>query len=151
MIKPHLLSLFHFDLWANARVLDCLIAHQIEDQQCQFWMSHLLNAEQIWLDRVRAMIPTVTVQALHDWGECKAMLERLNQEWIHFIEHQSEENLLQEIAYQNSRGHSFSNALKDIATHVVNHSTHHRSQIVARLREKEVPPPPTDYIFFLRE
>jgi uncharacterized damage-inducible protein DinB len=34
---------------------------------------------------------------------------------------------------------------------VVNHGTHHRAQIALLLREAEIAPPATGYIYYLRE
>lgn len=54
-------------------------------------------------------------------------------------------------AYANSEGTPFETPLRDILTHVANHGTHHRAQIVLVLREAKIAPPPTDYIFYVRK
>ena len=74
-------------------------------------------------------------------------LDDMHQELTTYISGLSSEALDSEIAYQNTQGISFENVLLDILVHLFNHSTHHRSQIVARMREQEIVPPETDYIF----
>jgi uncharacterized damage-inducible protein DinB len=55
------------------------------------------------------------------------------------------------IAYKNTRGESFENSVRDILFHINNHSTHHRAQIAARIREAGITPPTSDYIFYRRK
>ena len=62
-----------------------------------------------------------------------------------------EENLDKLISYQNSSGKIFSNKLSDILLHLFNHGTHHRAQISLLLRQNNIVPPKTDYIFYKRE
>jgi uncharacterized damage-inducible protein DinB len=38
-----------------------------------------------------------------------------------------------------------------VVTHMVNHGTHHRGQVHGLLSQTEVPPPPLDLIYYLRE
>ncbi|MCS3649485.1 putative damage-inducible protein DinB [Salinibacter ruber] len=55
------------------------------------------------------------------------------------------------MAYTNSTGTRFETPLRDCRRDVVNHGTHHRAQIALVLREADGAPPPTDYIFFVRD
>jgi uncharacterized damage-inducible protein DinB len=54
------------------------------------------------------------------------------------------------VEYENSEGRTFANDVKDILFHVVNHSTHHRGQIMMDLRASGITPEPLDYIFYKR-
>jgi len=62
-----------------------------------------------------------------------------------------EKNLATIIAYKNFKGDSFENRVEDILTHVINHSTYHRGQIIAQLKGQLPSLPSTDYILFIRE
>jgi uncharacterized damage-inducible protein DinB len=44
----------------------------------------------------------------------------------------------------------FSNTIKDILFHMINHSTHHRAQIAMDMRNNKLEPLPLDYIFYKR-
>ncbi len=43
------------------------------------------------------------------------------------------------------------NQLKHILGHLFNHQTHHRGQVRDQLSQTNVPPPPLDLMFYLRE
>ena len=60
------------------------------------------------------------------------------------------DNFEKRVVYENSEGRTFSNEIKDILFHVVNHSTHHRGQIMMVLRDSGVPPEPLDYVHYKR-
>jgi uncharacterized damage-inducible protein DinB len=52
--------------------------------------------------------------------------------------------------YTNIKGEAFTSKLIDIVSHVSNHHTHHRGQIVRKIRESGLEPPQTDLILFRR-
>jgi len=54
------------------------------------------------------------------------------------------------IEYTNSKGDTFSNNIRDIYFHVINHSTHHRGQIASEFRQYGINPLVSDYIFYKR-
>ena len=51
----------------------------------------------------------------------------------------------------NSKGETFSNKIKDILFHIINHSTYHRAQIATDLKQNGIEPINTDYIFYKRK
>ncbi len=68
---------------------------------------------------------------------------------LHSME-QVPDDLNKRVEYENSEGRTFANDVKDILFHVVNHSTHHRGQIMMDLRVSGIAPEPLDYIFYKR-
>jgi len=54
------------------------------------------------------------------------------------------------IVYSNSKGETFTNLVKDIIFHIINHSTYHRGQIAMEFRQSGLEPLNTDYIFYKR-
>ena len=54
------------------------------------------------------------------------------------------------IDYENTEGRLFTNTLQDILFHIINHSTHHRSQILMDFRSNDLEPVPLDFIFYKR-
>lgn len=72
--------------------------------------------------------------------------------WKEFLEAKTEEDLYATYDYKNIKGDPFSSILKDIITHVTNHSEHHRAEIITLLKV-EIPTikiPQNDYIAYLR-
>ena len=146
----HLKKQFAYDYWANSLILDLLIDHQVSDAKSLFWINHILNAEIIWMDRIQHGSTMLSPQDMRPLANCKDGYAHIYERIIHFLESVTEEDIQKELNYKNSRGQEFSNIIVDILAHIINHSTHHRAQIAVRLREMDIPPPATDYIFYLR-
>ena len=62
----------------------------------------------------------------------------------------SPESLGQQIRYTNSKGEDWSNAVADVLTHVVLHSSYHRGQIASLLGRAGEAAAYSDYIECLR-
>ena len=54
------------------------------------------------------------------------------------------------IDYENIEGRLFTNTIQDMLFHIINHSTHHRAQILMDLRENGLEPIPLDFVFYKR-
>ena len=52
--------------------------------------------------------------------------------------------------YENIEGRLFTNTIQDMLFQIVNHSTHHRAQMMADFRENGIEPFALDYIFYKR-
>ena len=90
------------------------------------------------------------------WEEKKLLdlidlTHKSSEDWIKFLREYQMSGFEEVIAYQNTSGQAFETGLADIVIHVINHSTHHRAQIVQLLRSGDIEPPRLDYIFFCRE
>ena len=78
------------------------------------------------------------------------MIEESSKRWINFLSSYNMDTLEEVIRYQNTKGDTYENRLRQIITHVINHSSHHRGQLALLLREKRVAPPANDYIIYKR-
>ncbi len=58
--------------------------------------------------------------------------------------------LARPVHYRNSAGRAYQSAVSDIVTHVAMHGSHHRGQILQRLRAAGREPPYVDFIQFMR-
>ncbi|MBZ0111360.1 MAG: DUF664 domain-containing protein [Thermoanaerobaculia bacterium] len=114
-------------------------------------MAHVLGAEQVWLSRFLGdPLPTVPGVAEYpdldtlEWGfqEHGASLE-------FFLASLSSEQLLTDVAWQNTRGESFERPLWEPLMHMVQHSGYHRGQMTTMLRQLGYEPPVTDLIGYL--
>ena len=151
MNPDYLLKLYHYENWANQLVLSCMIEYSVTDEKMIFWMDHIINAQEIWFERINPVGKTPSLDVSRPLSAIQQALDNMHQELTAYISGLTQEDLDSEISYHNTKGIAFENILLDILVHLFNHSTHHRSQIVARMREKGIVPPMTDYIFYLRE
>lgn len=110
-------------------------------------MSHLLNAQHVWNSRMERKEPQFGIWQLHKPEELRKLEEQNYTKSLQILENLDLEEV---ITYQNSKGREFSNSVRDILFHVVNHSTYHRGQIASEFRESGVEPVVSDYIFYKR-
>lgn len=147
----HFDRLFAYNLWASKKVLLSLEALPEADAQCLKWFSHILCAQDIWLARILGETTAdMQVWEERDLDECKLAFRDSHSDWQKWLNVLAEHQLYDRCDYKTTAGEPFSNSIADILTHVVNHSTHHRAQIVARLRQLGHTPPAIDFIFWSR-
>jgi len=144
-------KLFHYNHWANELLLQKLYECETQDAEIIKLMSHVINAQFIWFSRVsgnKALERKVwDLYNLHELPSASKESSRL---WIIFISDLEEEKFNADIFYTNSQGNQFSTISSDIFIHVINHGTYHRGQIAKLLRQKNIDPPNTDYITYVR-
>lgn len=142
-----------YNTWANSLVLDALTNASIQSAtipgNCMMLLSHIANAQVIWISRIRGSLPPVTVWQLHDLDTCRRML-RQSAEHLKEIVAQ-DDSLDRVITYKTFNGAPFENITADILLHVFNHGTYHRAQIAKEMKNHGVDPVNTDYIQFVRQ
>ncbi len=109
--------------------------------------SHVLNAQQIWNNRIEPRQPTFGVWDLHPVQDFK------NMDIVHYeqtLQILDTCDLDRSISYSTSKGVPFSNTVRDILFHVINHSTYHRGQIATEFRLHGLEPLATDFILYKR-
>ena len=144
-------TLLQYNRWASDRVLDALQSTADVPERAVELFSHLLRAQDVWYGRVAGTEhATLNFWATDPLSTCAERLDASTRRWQAVLDERGG-NLDQPISYTNSKGTAFETPLRDILTHVVNHGTHHRAQIALVLREADVVPPATDYIFYRRE
>lgn len=110
-------------------------------------MSHVLNAQHIWIKRIQSKQPVCGVWEIHSYRDFR-VLDLDNKLQTNNI---LEEGFYQvNISYANSKGEWFENQVEDILFHIINHSTYHRGQIATELKRIGIEPLPTDYIMYKR-
>lgn len=145
-------SLFRYTHWANDRILDTMQAADAVPERAVELFSHLLRTQDVWFGRVQDTHHTdLDFWVEEDLSACADRLAASTQRWKTVLDERGPDGLDQPIAYTNSKGTAFETPLRDLLSHVVNHGTHHRAQIALLLREADVAPPATDYIFYVRE
>ena len=150
-MKEYFLNLFRYDNWANREVSDCLISLDHPPEKALSLMSHIINAQKIWLCRITG----TTYNANSVWQTLlkSEITEALNNSSAALIEYTgslSENDPEKIIEYTNTKGESFRSPLKDILTHLSLHSAYHRGQIILLIKPNVKVLPNTDYINYVR-
>lgn len=146
-MKEEFIGLFTYNHHSNQKVLKVVLDHweDVSDKTIDL-INHILNAHQIWNARILGE-PEFGVWQNHS-GE---MLWELNTEnYENTLKILTERDVNTIIDYTTSSGKPFSNSIKDILFHLINHSTYHRAQIATELKNSGIEPENTDYIFYKR-
>lgn len=146
-------QLFNYDVWANLKVLAVLEDHPSfqEREKTVSLFFHILGAQELWYRRIKgASLEELEVWPEYEIAECRSLIESQSKQWNEILD-EYEDDLETPISYTNSQGYDFETKLSDILHHIVIHGQHHRAQIAMRLREAKIAPPPTDFIFYIRD
>jgi len=149
-MKEHLTQLLAYEKWANKKILDALKTLPEQDERCLELMAHILLVQMVWHNRIVNQ-PQPPIWDKKNLDELYKMHEINNKTLDAFFEKLNDKDCYSVVNYKDSKGNPYENTLKDLLTHLFNHSTHHRGQIKERLRGKIAEMPMTDFIFFLRE
>lgn len=118
--------------------------HKVTDKALQL-INHILNAHQIWNNRIQSESTPFGVWQIHDL-QALSDIDQTNYNHSVRILHQYDFN--DHIVYVNSRSESFKRTVRNILFHIVNHTTYHRGQIATEFRHTGIEPLVTDYIYF---
>lgn len=145
---PFFTDIFTYHHYTNQNLCKQLIEHQeILSERTIPLFSHIINAQQIWNTRIIKGTQRLAVFQVHTLEEC----QRLDDENYHqTLQILNELKLDNEILYRNSQGEEYRNSIQEILFHIANHHTHHRGQIISDLRQSNIDPIKTDYIFYKR-
>lgn len=108
--------------------------------------SHIVNAHQIWNSRI-LNTASLGVNDVHSLERCLDLDKTNFSDTLRILR---DVDLAKKIEYKTSKGQPFQNTVREVLFQVVNHTTHHRGQIVSDLRQQGIAPPVTDYIFYKR-
>ncbi|MEO8795599.1 MAG: DinB family protein [Daejeonella sp.] len=133
---------------ADEIMIDVFESNTLELEKAEQLFSHVLSAQHVWMKRILGEKEELGIWQLHDR---KLFREIHNSNFLMIDKILDQIELENEIKYRNSSGQEFSNKVKDILFHVVNHSTYHRGQIATLLKAAGISPPVTDYIMLKRQ
>lgn len=150
-MKTYFTRLFQYDQYVNNIITDAIIAFA-QPEEAEKLMAHMLGAQQIWLSRCKGE-NLLSGPIWPDWkaDTFKQIIADNHQDWLNFLDTQTDENFDKRITYRDMKGNEFSSRLADMITQVTNHGTHHRAQIGQILKVDGVNLPITDYIFYIRQ
>jgi uncharacterized damage-inducible protein DinB len=154
--------LIEYNRWANQRV--CRGAGELSSSEfvremggsygsVRTTLVHMLWAEWLWLQRWQRLSPKERF-APEDFATQQAIDTR----WAEIYRQQcsvlsalTERLLAERVSYENFQGETWTYSRAHMLQHVVNHSTHHRGQVVAYLRQLGRIPSITDFLVYLDE
>lgn len=161
VIDIHLL--YEFNYWAKSRMLGVVETLTPEQYTKDLGSSHggihgtlvhCMGAEDIWLKRWKgedssSMYTTKDVPTLESLMSRWDMVEHQMMSFCHALK--TDDDIKKVVTYKDLKGNEHSQPLWQMMQHLVNHSTYHRGQITAMLRQLGVKPVGTDLITFYRE
>ena len=145
---PFFKQLFEYNHHFNQKLASVFLEHEnkIPEKSIK-WFSHILNAHRVWNSRIIPVEDKFGIWHMHEANKLKE-IDRTN--YVDSLKILDGEKLETEIRYLTSKGEPFTNNIRDILFHVVNHSTYHRGQIAADFRQYGFEPIVSDYIFYKR-
>lgn len=160
--KSDAARLFDYTVWANHKIMRVVATLPVDDYKRDLKSSHggvrgtlvhTMSAEWVWLERWKGVSPT----QMFDEGEFPDIVA-LRDRWAVIEEHRASwlaslkpEAMGEAIAYRGLTGQEFAGPLWQLVQHVANHSTYHRGQIVALLRQLGAKAVGTDLVAWYRE
>lgn len=147
-MKHFFRELFQYNFDFNQEVSEILLEKaEIVTLKTTELFGHSLSAHQIWNTRVLKNQEQFLVWQIHEASDYKSIDQSNYQNSLAIIQ---DYNLEEIVSYQNTKGNIFTNNIRDILFHVINHSTYHRAQIAMELKAKGIQPPLSDWILYKR-
>lgn len=159
MISPadDLVSLYAYNSWANARVLETLRALSEADyvkEQGGGWPSlratfvHLAGATDAWAERLSGRDATRlgTIEELPGLEDAARVLLAAEEKHARLLPAFTPERLAGPFTWKNLKGERKTAPFWVVVKHVVNHQTYHRGQISAMVRRLGHTPKSTDMV-----
>jgi uncharacterized damage-inducible protein DinB len=154
-------SLFAFNRWANAKMLDAcrkLTSEQYAAEPVPGWSSvrftvwHIAVVTEGWLRGLASdpdmSFPTETDLATVD--DAQRLLERAYRRFDELLPALTPERLATPVTLRR-RTRSFTSPPWAILRHIVNHTTYHRGQVASKLKRFGIQQPETDFVYWVAE
>jgi uncharacterized damage-inducible protein DinB len=150
-----------YNVWANEQLIEiCKRYPELLEQEVassfptiRRTLLHIYDAELGWFNRIRGVshtqFPSTTFV-----GDNQDVFETVlgtSKEFNAHVQAQDDTYFTSVCDYKTTKGDLYDDTYGEIITHVVNHSTYHRGQVVTMLRglgAKQMQP--MDYIWYLR-
>jgi uncharacterized damage-inducible protein DinB len=148
-------SLYDYHRWANRRLFDVAagLGDAVVRDMGKQWsvptlkgmFAHLYGADAVWLARWKGTSPTRQAgdADFASMADICAKWDLLESEQRAFVEGLDEADLARPLTYKNISGEQFHVPLGPLLQHVVNHATHHRSEIATMITLISGSPPDT--------
>jgi uncharacterized damage-inducible protein DinB len=148
-------GLYDYHRWANRRLFEVAakLGDAVTEDMGKHWsvptvkgmFAHIYGADFIWLERWKGNSPA-RIPGGADFPtlvDLRARWDALEAEQRAFVDGLAEADLTRPVSYRNTEGAQLSVALGPLLQHVVNHATHHRSEIATMITLVSGSPPDT--------
>lgn len=149
-MKIYFENLFDYESWANNEIVKSLISIDEPPEKAMTLMSHIIDAQILWLCRIKNTVSDIHVWQTYSKSEMSPALQKSSSDLKVFINNITGNGPDNVINYANTKGEKFKSSLKDILTHLLFHSAYHRGQIILLIKPLVISLPYTDYIHFER-
>jgi uncharacterized damage-inducible protein DinB len=161
-MKELLKQLASYNIWANQKLTDLILSlpeeKQLADVPSSFnslfkTLLHMWDAESIWWQRMklqeRVVRPSDNFQG--SMQDVVSGLSQLNRQWEEWVGNASELSLEHVFQYYTDKKECVKMPISTMLTHVFNHGTYHRGQLVNMLRQLGIIKiPQTDFSLYSR-
>ena len=162
MDRQIITELCGYDRWATERIFDAAQDLSIEILHNRTGagygpifdtLVHLVAADVVWLSRLNGASPTSLMQPseFRSLDDVRNRWRILHDELASFLNQQSLDSPEKDVSYLNTQGVTFTRPIRHILLHVVNHGTHHRSELSAMLTIAGTPPKSLDLHDYLAQ
>ena len=162
MNKQDILTLYKYNEWANAKILNAS-ANVTQEQYLapasfphgglRGTLLHALFAEWIWRKRWEGTSPTVRLKP-EDFPTFESLRTRWaaeEKQLMDFVNGLTDEKLNSTFSYASTQGKPYTRILWQAMAHLVNHGTQHRTEGAAILTDLGHSPGDIDLIYFLSD
>jgi uncharacterized damage-inducible protein DinB len=148
-LKDHLLKMLESEIWANQLLVQTFEKAKDPDERSLLLFSHITSSYNAWLSRIHATEITVTLFQERTLEESKQLLQHTLSELKKYLVQADDKEVNRIIHFTFPLdGSQRKLSVTDAITHLVTHSSYHRGQILARLKERVETLPLTTYIGF---
>jgi len=147
-VKIFFNQLLDYNFYCNKKLIEACSEMDTPPDKSVKLFSHILNAHHLWNARILDKPAQYDVWQLHpleDWNDIHYENQRASFEIT-----SNADNFEKRIDYENTNGRLFTNTLQEVLFHIINHSTHHRGQILDDFRANGHVPMPLDFVYYKR-
>jgi uncharacterized damage-inducible protein DinB len=150
-MREYFLKQFAFEQWSNGTILSALQQLSQPNERAVLLFSHLLSSHSMWLSRVTHTPFTCTLFQERTLAECEQLIAENYNGWQQWLQQASNEDLAANMPFmpaweQNPVQRMVT--VQDAITHLINHSSYHRGQIVAGIKGMVPQLPLSTYIMY---
>ncbi|MBI3458529.1 MAG: DinB family protein [Candidatus Rokubacteria bacterium] len=162
-MREVLRPLVDFNYWANHRLLQAVeglspepfvreAGREFSFPSLQGMLVHIMGAELLWLGRWRG-VSAAFMERAEDYPTVAVLRGRwaiVERDVRGFVDALTDADLSRVLEYRTTEGQPNRGPLWQMIQHLVNHGTHHRSEVATMLTRLGHRPPATDLIVYYR-
>ncbi|HXQ34885.1 MAG TPA: DinB family protein [Anaerolineales bacterium] len=164
MNKQNILTLYKYNAWSNAKILDAASNITLEQflapapfphGSLRGTLVHALFAEWVWRNRWEGTAPPFTFRLKPEefptFESLRARWAKEESRLMQFVSNLTEEMLFSKIRYTSTEGYPYERMLWECMAHLVNHGTQHKTEAAAILTGIGHSPGDIDLIVYLND